>query len=391
MLACFCGLAVNAVIYLPVLRVDPNRDFLGLYPGGRLAGSARVYDPASVLAVQREASGIVNPHRLFIRPPFYAVLLWPIARLGYWQAFSVFEGLLLAATIAFVSLWTIPSRKAAALACCWSMPLIGSLLIAQDDAVLVCLVVIGYVLLKRDRDFKAGLVMSLCAIKPHLFFSLPFFIAGRKLWRFGAGLATGGAILIALSFAGAGPRAVQLFAHTATLSQTNEGVDIMTNLHGLFLGNLAAELGVACVLAALVWFVARRSTFEWSWAAMLASGLLMSHHAYAADCTLLIPVLLIVATQSSWTFQRVLALWLLTPLSYVWLYLDRGVATQLPLLVLALSFGIMPRQLAIVGARKGSGSFPNGGREISGTGQSDGAFASSGRMSVGSQADLRQH
>ena len=390
-LACLCGLAVNALIYKPVLGYDPNRDFLGLYPGGRLAGSALVYDPPSVMAVQKQAAGVVNPYRLFIRPPFYALLMWPIARLPYRTAFFVYEGLLLAGVVAFLCLWTIPRRALVILACCWSMPLLGSIAIAQDDALLLFLLAAVFLLLKGDRDFRAGLLMSLCAIKPHLFFSLPFFIGARRLWRFAAGLASGAAVLVLLCFAGAGPRALSLFAHTATLTQTNLGIDLMTNLRGLFGGNLAAELSVAAALAVLVWFVSRRSDLEWSWAVMLAAGLLMSHHAYAADCTILIPVLFLVLSRSRSDVQRVLAFWLLTPLAYIWLYLDRGFFTQFPLLLLALSFAIKPREPAIVGARKGSGSFPSGGREISGTGQSDGAFASSGRMPMGSQADLRQH
>jgi hypothetical protein len=59
-LACTAGLAANAVLYFPFLHYTPDTDFLGLYPGGKLCGSAQLYDIPSVLAVQRQAVGHDN-------------------------------------------------------------------------------------------------------------------------------------------------------------------------------------------------------------------------------------------------------------------------------------------------------------------------------------------
>ena len=342
-LACLAGLLINAFIFRPGWGYDPNRDFLGLYAGGKLAGSAQLYNAPAVLAVQRQAVGITNAQRLFVRPPFYAVLLWPLACLPYRAAFLVFQAIMLAATLAFIWLWRIPSRTAATLACCWSMPLMGSFAIGQDIPLLLAVLAGSYLLLVRGRDFHAGMLFSLCAIKPHLFLPLPIFILAQKRWSFGAGVASGGAVLLALSFLGAGPHWLPLFLNAATQTTTNPGAELMPNLKAFFVHTPGFELLSACALAALLWFLAHRNDLAWSFAAFLAIGLLTSHHAYVDDCAILLPALLIVFEQSITDWQRLLVLCLFTPFAYIWLFLADGTITRVCLVLFAASFVIAPR------------------------------------------------
>ena len=342
-LACLAGLAINALIFKPGWRFDANRDFLGLYPGGKLAGSAQLYDPPSVLREQRKAVGFTNARRMFVRPPFYALVLWPLARLPFPIAFAVYQAFMLAAVIAFVWLWRIPGRAVSALACCWSMPLIGSFAIGQDVPLLLCVIAASYALLSRGYEFAAGMLFSLCAIKPHLFLPLPIFVIARRQWAFGAGVALGGLILAALSVLGAGLHWLPLFLQAATQAATNPGTELMPNLKGLFGGHLALEGAASCALFLLLWFVGRSSELSWSFAALLATGLLTSHHAYVEDCAILIPALLIAFDESSRVWQRLLALCLLTPFAYVWLFLTDGLITRLLLLFFALSLVAAPQ------------------------------------------------
>jgi len=343
-LLCFAGLAVNAVLYLPFLHYTPDTDFLGLYPGGKLCGTGHLYDTLHVLAVQRDAIGHNNSQRLFIRPPFYAAILWPLAQLPYQQAFEAFQMLMLAAVAAFVWFFPAADRRAAAVACCWSMPLFGSFVFGQDLALLLGLTAVSLMLLKINRPIQAGAALSLCAIKPHLFLLLPLLVLERRMWRFGAGLLAGGSVLIALSFLAAGPKWLPAFWGAATLPQTNRGLAAMPNLNGLVNGRLPWEIAGALIVCALVWYVIRRSNLAWSFGAVLAGGILISHHTYIADCAILLPALLIMQEQADRNWQRLLALFLITPLGFVWVYLaGAGLLGRLALVFFALSFLAVPQ------------------------------------------------
>jgi hypothetical protein len=85
----------------------------------------------------------------YSRPPFYAGLLRPLGWLSYRAAYWTFEG--------------ITSRRSG---------LSGSVCAAVQrvDPIFEPLLAAGCILaLRKDRDFAAGLLLSLCAIKGHLF------------------------------------------------------------------------------------------------------------------------------------------------------------------------------------------------------------------------------
>jgi hypothetical protein len=66
-------------------------------------------------------------------------------------------------------------------------------------------------------------------------------------------------------------------------------------------------------VVAAVWIVCRRASFELGLAAVIAGGLLVSHHHSGSDWALLIPVALILGRESS-AFAAALAIMLITPL-----------------------------------------------------------------------------
>ena len=318
-LFCLAGIACNAFILGPGLinTVRGHNDFMGLYPGGRLAGGSRVYDPVQSATVQRQAVGYANPHLLFCRPPYYAALMWPLARLPYFPAYLVFQALMLAAAAVFIRMWPAMGWRTRLAATCWSLPLAAAFAIAQDVAALLAVLAVALRLLNRRRDFVAGLIFSLCAIKFHLFLLVPVWIVARRLWRFAGGLAVGGAGLAVLSLVAAGPGGFRAFVRTASSPIVNPGLAVMPNLNGLFNGSAGFELAGALAVAALVWRAARRGSRTWALAATLAGGLLTSHHAYIADCALLLPALLVMASETDRTWQRYLALFLMAPVVYI--------------------------------------------------------------------------
>ena len=67
-------------------------DFSAFYSGGSLVGSPQLYSPAAAFAVQERAIGCHHENIVFIKPPFYALLMWPLAQLPFVAAFYVFRG-----------------------------------------------------------------------------------------------------------------------------------------------------------------------------------------------------------------------------------------------------------------------------------------------------------
>src|SRR5262249_15223867 len=147
-------------------------DFMNIYSGTHLAFTDGMYDVPSNLHVMREYAGWENPNRLFNRPPFYALLMWPLGRLPFLTASHVWE-LFIPATIAlFCFLWP-GNRRTAAIACCWSFPLYYVFANGQDVAILLVLIALSLRAMRNGKDTTAGLVFSLCSIKFHLLLLLP--------------------------------------------------------------------------------------------------------------------------------------------------------------------------------------------------------------------------
>ena len=147
----------------------------------------------------------------------------------------------------------------------------------------------------KRYPFAAGLILSLCCIKYHLFALLPLLIAGRREWRFGSGVAGGGIVLVAVSFAVAGARWPIQYLNVISSSAIAPHEETMPNLHRLLLGvphRAVFEVMLSLAVACLVWFIIRNSNFEYGMAAILVGGVLVSYHAYLDDCVLLIPALL---------------------------------------------------------------------------------------------------
>jgi arabinofuranan 3-O-arabinosyltransferase len=310
------GIAVMATVFWrPCLEhiQRGDNDFQVSYVSGQLIMRGQIYNTPVFQAAERAILGRTNPDLLDTRPPFLALVFWPLAQLPYRLAWPLFACIAAAAVVAFIWLW--PDRPAAALACCWSGALWAALGNGQD--VLLILVWLGTALrIRESRPFLAGLLLSLCAAKFHFFVFLPVLLWRHRLWR---GFAAGAAGLVAISFGVAGwdwPR-----QYLATVAQeeavAHANAAIMPNLHGLFATwphagawELLASLGVAGGVVAVI----RRADFPTGLAAVLAGGLLVSRHAYLQDCALLLPALLIVLPVARGWGLLALA-WLLAPAS----------------------------------------------------------------------------
>jgi arabinofuranan 3-O-arabinosyltransferase len=310
------GIAVVATLFCPPVwqrAIRGQNDFQVSYVSGQLVMRRQIYDTAVFQTTERAILGQTNADLLDTRPPFLALIFWPLAQLPYRVAWPLWAAIAGGAVLGFIWLW--PDRRAAALACCWSGALCCALINGQDLLLILLWLAIA-LRIRESRPFLAGLLLALCAAKFHLFLFLPLLLWRHKLWR---GFAAGAAGLLAISFAVAGwnwPRQyIAVLAQEEAVAHAKAA--IMPNLHGLFAGWPHAdawEIAATLCVSAGVFAVVRRADFPTGLAAVLTGGLLVSRHAYLHDCVLLLPALLI-ALPAARGLGLVAMAWLLTPVS----------------------------------------------------------------------------
>jgi hypothetical protein len=321
-LACLCGVALNVYLwrpFLPYFFLRANNDFVCTYAGAELAGSNGLYRVGATTQTERPL-GDSPQFMMYQRLPYYAALVSPLRFLSYRQAYWVWQGVSLAATLVFLLFWPGQRRWITALACCWSMPLLNCFIMGQDVTVPLAALSLSMALFFRGRHFAAGCLIALCSIKFHLFPTLPLLLLTRRLWRFGAGAVAGGAVLLAASFAVQGWSWPRDYILMLGLPTSTPSYSLMPNLNGLLAGQphglLAAAVASSLVVAA-AGLVMWRGRITDAIAAMLVSGLLLSYHAFIADAVLLIPAGLLLLRDRTSLAHRAVGLVVLSPLAFL--------------------------------------------------------------------------
>jgi hypothetical protein len=317
-----------------------ENDFVQLYTAARLSGTLALYDAEAVRQEQLEFLGGTAEAWRYTRLPYYAALLRPLGQLTYPQAYLLWQVLSLAALAGFVLLWQPTPVRITFLFTCFSLPAAVTWMNGQDLTFVLLALAASVLWRRQGRPFTAGLIFSLCAAKFHLFVLTPLLLLSPKNRRWGAGAAAGGLALLLLSFAVGGLGWPAAYLRVLTDPAIHPGITQMPNLNGL-LGRWGAPASVEwllmAVVAALVAFIARRAPFEYALAAALTGGLLLSYHAYLADCALLLPAALIVLAQTASPALRLLAVVLLTPVTGFLLLMNTPEGgTVMPLAMLAL-------------------------------------------------------
>jgi hypothetical protein len=318
-----------------------RNDFIQLWVGANLSGTPQLYDFEANNALQKKTIGVtldnVSPHS---RPPFYSFLLKPLGLLPYHAAFVIFELLSLAALAGYV--WMNLARlPELAVLTCFSLPAIANLANGQDVAFCVFIAGAALMLFSRQRDFEGGMLLTLCAIKFHLFLLVPLIPLIHRRWRILAGGAVGLAGLMGLSFLAQGPGWIPVYLGVLRNPNLTPGAEFMPNLHGLLsvLGyrSFPVEAAACVAVAALVaWIAWKEKDFEVAFGYALLGGLLVSFHAYLQDGLILLPVLVAVLTKV--TVPAVRHLMLLASLPPVHLMLLGGApySVACPLLLVAI-------------------------------------------------------
>ena len=341
---CACGILISLLTYGPALLLVANgtNDFRSLYPAGVLAFTPGLYNFAKAREVMQQAVHSTTGVWPYDRLPYHALMFWPLARFPYLTAYWIWQAFSFSALIGFAWLWPIPNRRITVLACCWSIPMFTILAEAQDTSFLMLWIALAVFLMRRNRPFWGGLIFALCAAKYHLFVLIPLWIIANRLWKFAAGFLTGGVALLLVSFATAGWSWPVDYVRLILSPFDGPTTSIMPTLRAVFVGSQHAflwEILASATVTATVWLVMRRSGPEQGLAAALAGGLLVGHHAYVADCTVLIPALLIVMSSTGLPWLRWNALFLLTPAATLLMFLGSPVAI-VRAAILLLVFGM---------------------------------------------------
>lgn len=315
-----------------------HTDYLSFYAGGRLAFTPSLYDPQQAMAEQLRAAHATGKGTYYIRMPWFAAAMWPLARLPYLTGQSLWEWLLVAGLVVFVILWPRPAFPVRLAILCYSVPALLSLRMGQDPPLLLALMAISLVLLYRGKPVIAGLVLSLTLAKFHLF--LPVFpaVLFARRWRFASGLFSGTAILLAINFVVGGIDWPQRYLAAITDPLVTPTVIITPSLYYDLPGTphlrnlMVAVVGIA--LLALYLHLARQKV-ELLIAAAPAAILPLLPHAGSYDCLLLAPLALYALDKGSRPAKIAGAL-LLIPVTYLVAWSVPSCAILIPLLDITL-------------------------------------------------------
>lgn len=324
------------------VMVTGRNDFAHFYIGGLLYGTPAIHSIEANQQKQIELTGVIMANSYFIRPTFYGFLLKPLSWLPYYRAYLVFQAIGLGCLIFF--LWTFArGRQDLLILAAMTPPLIANFVLGQDVMLLVGILT-GTILLARcGRDFTAGLILTLCAIKFHLFLFVPAAVLFHRRFRILWGGLAGGVILFVMGL-GSGGFVVYPMLLDLLRNPLNSPIPaIMPNLRGFVYAlagsNTALLITLSVIVAAIVLFLAWRvENFEHAMAYCLIGGVLVNFHAYMQDCLLfLVAFALLPKTAQLKTSVAFLTIAIL-PFPYIALYAGppySALFDLLPLLTLA--------------------------------------------------------
>ena len=298
-------------------------DFLNLYAGASLARDenfAGMHAPEVQLQREQEYAPQLKELVPFVRPPFYALFLAPLAWLPFGPAFWAWLGTQ-AAVLAGTWAWAFRRWGSDALIF-GSMYLPTALGIAHgQDCVLILAIVLGvYALADREQHFLSGMVLGAGLIKFHLFLLWPIMLLIQRRWKMLAGACAAVAVEALVSLLLAGPSGITKYVallRMTDLRHLSPSPELMINVRGLAL-NLRIDsisvTGLLTVAAGVLTIAACWRAPLWrAVAAASAGSLLVAPHVYGYDAGLLLAGLWLAMFEGHSRGPRITAAILLTP------------------------------------------------------------------------------
>jgi len=320
--------------------INGQNDFVQLYAAAKLVGTPDLYSREAFDEVVKSSIGItMETVTRFVRPPFYGALLKPLAAFPYRRAYAIFSLASFSSILWFVIRFSKECPDLPFFAA-MSIPLLTALCVGQDTPFLLAVLGISMLLTRSSKHFSAGLILSLCAIKFHLFLFLPVLWLLKKRWRILGGAICGSIILTVFGMLSIGIASIPQYLNALRDSSINFSATVMPNLHGLVAtlhGGLRLEFFlVAVVFMAFGLLTQKTNNYELLFAASLVCGLLVSFHSGIYDDVVLLPVFVLVTGSCDNVSIRSWLALILTPIPYFLNLADAPYSAVLPMSLLLL-------------------------------------------------------
>ena len=320
--------------YLPLSSPPPTPfDLAQFYFAGQLVAAGRaadIYSPQAYLPLEQElaAKGTpVSPYHYYNRPAFGALPWALLAQLPYRavEKLAIFGNLLGILILVWkLPVWFPALRTFRPWLLCYP-PFLWSVQLGQETILITWALAYSIVLMKRGDERSAGLLLSLCLVKPHLIWLVPaaLFFCGKRAtayWFLGGGL-----VLAGISFSMVGLTGLAQWRELLGAATTDYSPETMATLRaiGLHAGVLFAVLPATAVGIALIRACQSRAIDRALPMAIVAS-VLLSPHAYFQDASSFVlaasfsgSALLIGAAVLPWPVLAVLIHQVAYPFAYV--------------------------------------------------------------------------
>lgn len=158
-------------------------DFPAFYAAGAAAAAGdttSLYDPAAFAKLQESLLGTPISGLSFLYPPTALFLLAPFGKLSYLHALWLWSAIMVLA-MAWCA-WRLAGHWIAAVFAVVSPLTVNAVATGQTGALLAIFMSLGLISL-NSSPVRAGGLLGLLAIKPHLAIALPFCLAAGRHWR----------------------------------------------------------------------------------------------------------------------------------------------------------------------------------------------------------------
>jgi Glycosyltransferase family 87 len=201
----FAGVAIVAglMVTLLCMRSDlehlQTTDFVNLYAGARIVWQGQgstLYTRQTQDAVLHAILGNGRPWQYFLHPPFEAAALSPLSEFTLSHAYVVWGSMnvVLLALIPIIISPYVPilgGKPYLGLLVFAFLPVIVALLLGQDSILLLVIFCVSYRLLAANREFPAGLVLALSAVKFQYLFVFAIMLLALRKFRMLLGVLLG--------------------------------------------------------------------------------------------------------------------------------------------------------------------------------------------------------
>ena len=320
---CLIWIGLGSVI-VPGAR---KHDFLNLYTGASLAlggNFAHLHSPQVQLDRERRFVPELPTLVPFVRPPFYALLLAPLALLPFGMAFwiwiAVQSGLLFGCWAWALFRWGADALIFGAL----YLPTALGIASGQDCVLILAILIGTYSLAEKGNHFASGAALGLGLIKFHLFLLWPLALLIQRRWRMllGACAAVAAEFLVSLWLSGwSGLVEYFQLLRNKNIERLSPSPELMIDVHGLAL-NFRMDNPVVrgLLVGAVILLVAaacRRAPLWQCMAAASVGSLLVPPHVYGYDAGLLLLSIWLAIFMSTHKWTRIAALLVCTPIPFL--------------------------------------------------------------------------